>query len=122
MVLRRNAPDFLERRHALESFVDSDHAQRPHAFADRLVLYHRGGRALDDQTPDRLAHRQRFNERHPAEITPVLATVAAASMIKDSALRRLHPELLKNLRLRHELFPAIGADAPNESLRARHDD
>src|ERR1700674_1694115 len=110
MVLRRDPPDFFERRDALERFIDSHHPQGPRPFADRLVFYHGGGGTLDNQTADRFAHRQRFDYRPPAEVTPGLASFAPASMIKDSAVGRRHSELLKNLRLRHELFPAIGAD------------
>src|SRR2546423_13774353 len=113
MVLRRDAPDFLQRRTPFERFTDSHHAQRPHPLADRLVLPPRRRRPLDDQAPDRLTHWQRFDQRPPAEIAAVFATVAAAAVIKDRALRHLHAEALEHLRLGHEFLAAIRADSPN---------
>src|SRR4051812_11620570 len=90
--------------------------------SDRLVLHHGGGSAFNNQTANRLAHRQRFDQRHSAEVTAVLAPVATSALVKHRAFGLLEPESLKNLRLRHELLTAVCADAPNETLRAGHDD
>jgi hypothetical protein len=48
MILRCHSPHFFKSGHALERLFDSDHAQSFHSFAHRLVLNHRGGRALYD--------------------------------------------------------------------------
>ena len=90
MVLRRDAPDFLQRSDSLERLVDSHHAERSHPFADRLVFHDRGRCALDDEPANRFAHRQRFDDRHPAKIAAPLAPIATAPVIKDRALRRCH--------------------------------
>src|SRR2546428_748504 len=108
MILRGYAPDFLEGRCALESFVDSRHAQSLHAFADGLILDHRGGSALDDQTSDRFADRKRFHNREPSEISAIFAAGAPCALVKDRPFRRLHAEFHENFRLRHKLFAAIG--------------
>ena len=43
-------------------------------------------------------------------------------MIENSALRRLHREPFKDFLLGHELLATVRANAPDESLRASHDD
>ena len=122
MVFRRDAPDFLQRGNALERFVDSHHAERSHPLADRLVFHHRRGSALDDETANRFAYRKRFDDGDPAQISPVLSTVASASVIENRAFRRRHPQSFENLRFRDKFLAAICAYPPDESLRASHDD
>src|SRR5207253_8896518 len=89
---------------------------------DRLVFNHRGRSALDDQAPDRLAHWKCFNQSRAAEITAPFTAVASSSLIKNRVFVIRERELLNQFRLRHELFLAISANAPNKSLRARHQD
>src|SRR5438105_4726592 len=67
-VFRGDAPDFFEGRHSFNRLVDSGHAQRLHSFGHGLILDHRRRRAFDDETPDRFAHRQRFDDRQSSYI------------------------------------------------------
>src|SRR3954463_1427862 len=121
MILRRHAPDLLQGRDPLEGLVDTDHAQGAHPFTDCLVLHYRRGRTLDDEPANRLAHRQRLDYRHPSQVTTVLATIAAAAVIKDRAFGHLDAEPADHFRFRHELLAAIRTNPPNESLGTGHD-
>src|SRR2546421_6789526 len=96
MVLRRYAPDFFERGYAFEGFLNSHRSQSFHAFGDRLIFDHRGRRAFDDQSADRLAHRQCFNQRRPSEITAAFAAVASRSMVENGALFSVSPSFSIN--------------------------
>src|SRR2546430_711889 len=122
MVLRRYSPNFFKRSHAFERLLDSHHSQSFHSLRDCLVLDHRSRSAFDNQSPDRFAHWERFNQRRTSEITAAFATIASGSVIEHSVFLLTEAELLDQFRLRHELFLTIRADAPNESLRARHQD
>src|SRR5437870_12656658 len=113
MVLRRYSPDFFEGGHAFQRFLNSHPPQSVHSLGDRLVFNPRGRSALDDQAPDRLAHWKCFNQSRAAEITAPFAAVASRSLIENGVFVIGERELLNQFRLRHELFLAIGADAPN---------
>src|SRR5438270_3037793 len=117
MVLRRYSPHFFQRGHALERLLNSDHPQSFHSFSDRLIFDHRSGRALDDQTPDRFAHRKCFNYCRTTEIAASFASVASGPLVKNHPFVVCLPELLDQFRFGNEFFLTIGADAPNESLR-----
>src|SRR5207244_12794677 len=120
MILRGYSPDFFERSHAFERFLNSHHPQSFHSLGDRLVFNHRGRSSLDDQAPDRLAHWKCFNQSRAAEITAPFTAVASRSPIKNRVFVIRERELLNQFRLRHELFLTISAAAPNKSLRERH--
>src|SRR5438477_781220 len=122
MVLRRYSPYLFKRGHAFERFFNSDRAQSFHSFGHRMVFDHCSRSAFNNQTPDRLAHWKRFNQRRAAEITATFATIASRSVIKHDVLLLGQAEFLEQLRFGHKLFLTIRANAPNESLRTRHQD
>src|SRR5437899_928374 len=86
VVFCRHAPDFFQRGDAFERFFHAHHAQGFHPLADSLILDDRGRGTLDDETANRLAYRQRLDERYSPEITALLAPAAARAVIKHSSL------------------------------------
>ena len=86
VVLSRGPADFFERRNALPRFVNADHAQRFHSFADGLIFDHRCRGALDDQPPDRFRDRQHFDDGRAAQIAAAFAAVAAGAVEKSGVV------------------------------------
>src|SRR5439155_23498581 len=110
MILRRYSPDFFEGGHAFERFLNSHHPQSFHSLGDRLVFNHRGRSALDDQAPDRLAHRKCFNQTSTAQITAPLTPVASRPLIKNRVFVIGARERTKQFRLRRELILPISTE------------
>src|SRR6202023_2222121 len=93
VVFCRHAPDFFQRCNAFARFFHAHHAQGFHPLAHSLILDDRGRGTLDDETANRLAYRQRLDERCPPEITALLAPVAARAVMKHGSLAFLEAEL-----------------------------
>src|SRR6266404_4506668 len=121
-IFRSYTPDLFQCGHSLERFLHAHRAQSFHSFGDRLVLNDRGRGALDDEPADGLTDRKRFDQRGATEITAALTTIAAAAVMKHGAFCFGEPDFLDNFRFRNKFFLTISADAPNESLRASHQD
>src|SRR6267378_5922649 len=95
-VFRGDAPDFFEGCHPFNRLVDTGHTQRFHSFGHALVLDHTCGRAFDNETADRFAYRQRFDDRHPSEIAAAFAPITAAATVEDGIFFWFEPELFEH--------------------------